>query len=96
MVESVVPAMNSANATLRGRYLHTLVKFCKAGSIEKELDTFLGNYSTMRLVLPIYNELSNTEEGKQIACRIFQKYMGRYYKTTINAVNKILKRCQKE
>ncbi|AXI83883.1 M1 family metallopeptidase [Xylella taiwanensis] len=57
-----------------------------------EAGTFIGRVGRLKLILPIYAELSKTHEGLNFAKQIFAKFKPRYHPITIASVEGILAR----
>ncbi|MCB0478363.1 MAG: M1 family metallopeptidase [Crocinitomicaceae bacterium] len=57
---------------------------------EKDMEAFLINVGRRKFLMPIYGELANSEEGKQLARKIYEKARPNYHAISTNSIDQLL------
>ncbi|MCB9295212.1 MAG: leukotriene A4 hydrolase C-terminal domain-containing protein [Lewinellaceae bacterium] len=91
LLRSLRPYLNNSNAILHSLFLQNLVRAGAVEEVSDELKAFLPKYSTLRLVRPLYAELSQTDIGMAIAQQAFAIGRRTYSSATKSEIKKVLK-----
>jgi leukotriene-A4 hydrolase len=90
LLKSLRSYLNVNNAILNSLWLQNMIRAGAAEDVLEELQAFLPKYSTLRLVRPLYAELSKTDIGQVIAKQAFSIGHQTYSTVTVSEVKKIL------
>ena len=90
LLEKIAPFLNPNNAMLESLLLQNYID---AGSIktqEQRISKLLSDFSTLRLIRPIYKKLMETSDGRILAFDIYEKSKNSYSYTTRTSIRNIL------